>query len=269
MAQRTFKALVTVLDFCGLILLTALLLTPARRHPIVNSIVVLCILHCIIGALPPFLWLVSPASKAALTHLGPSHKGWQLFCLADAVLLNYFTIVKSAFAISFTLPCVYLALKFTGNRDKLESQAGPQFYKRTTIALCVGPFLWASPLILELAPTLAHNPVSLQPQFVGPMCIAVNQAAQILALVLTLFPLTIAVIASGVLAFILLKCYKLPDLRRSLAVLNPIRIVRFAALLITIVVSAVLYSLVLAVWLQASRGPDSVKARHAFMFISP
>lgn len=91
------------------------------------------------------------------------------------------------------------------------------------------------------------------------MCIAVNQAAQILALVLTLFPLTIAVIASGVLAFILLKCYKLPDLRRSLAVLNPIRIVRFAALLITIVVSAVLYSLVLAVWLQASRGPDSVK----------
>ena len=73
-------------QFCGLVLLTALLLTPARRHPIVNSIVVLSIAYCIIGAIPPFLWLVSSASRAALSDLA-SHKRWQLFCLADAILL--------------------------------------------------------------------------------------------------------------------------------------------------------------------------------------
>lgn len=84
------------------------------------------------------------------------------------------------------------------------------------------------------------------------MCIAQNEAGQILALVLTLLPLTVAVIAAAVLLFILLKYYKLPDWRRSFAVLNPIRIIRFAALLATVIVSAVLYSLVLAVWLDRS-----------------
>ena len=83
-----------------------------------------------------------------------------------------------------------------------------------------------------------------------PTCIADNKAAQITALVLTLVPLTVAVIASAVLLFILLKYYKLPDWRRSLTVLNPIRIIRFAVLLATIIVSAVLYSIMLAVWLD-------------------
>ena len=84
-------------QFCGLSLLTALLLTPARRHPIVNTMVVLSIFHCIIGSLPAFLWLVSPTSQTALIAMTSGeasimnqHNGWRAFCLADAILFVVF-----------------------------------------------------------------------------------------------------------------------------------------------------------------------------------
>lgn len=101
-----------------------------------------------------------------------------------------------------------------------------------------------------------------------PTCIADNKAAQITALVLTLVPLTVAVIASAVLLFILLKYYKLPDWRRSLAVLNPIRIIRFAVLLATIIVSAVLYSIMLAVWLDHPLNTNISFSQKAYISIA-
>ncbi|KAH9919077.1 uncharacterized protein B0H18DRAFT_1029064, partial [Fomitopsis serialis] len=224
--------IVVVLQFCGLVLLTALLATPAHRHPIVNGIVGLSIIRCIVGIVPATIYLSSPRYRASLDNL-QQHAGWARFCVADSLLLNYITIAKSAFAISFTLgyfadcyeALCYLAWKFTSNhRDRLETQNTPQFFKRTIIVLCVGPFLWALPVILA-------------PEFIrSDVCVVNNNVAQILALLLTLIPLTVAVIASMMLLFVLWKYYKLPDLRHSFELLHPLRIVRFAALVSTIIV---------------------------------
>lgn len=255
--------ILVVLQFCGLVLLTALLATPAHRHPIVNGIVGLSITRCIIGIVPALLYLSSSRYKASLDKL-PQHAGWARFCVADSLLLNYTTIAKSAFAISFTLPCVYLAWKFTSkHRGRLETRNTPQFFKRTIIMLCVGPFLWALPVILAVIPSLRH-PLQLNPEFIGEICVVNNSAAQILALLLTLIPLTVAVIASMMLLFVLWKYYKLPDLRHSFELLHPVRIIRFAALVSTIIVSAILYAIVLATWARYRANASDLGCRNTF-----
>ncbi|TFY62908.1 hypothetical protein EVJ58_g3557 [Rhodofomes roseus] len=271
--------IVIVLQIGGLVLLSALLVTPAQRHPIVNGIVVLSIAHCVIGILPALLYLSNSGFRIASKEHFQYDEGWARLCATDSVLLNYVTTAKSAFAISFTMvsphgpchiaaslrgvkPCVYLACKFTGNRDRLEAQATPHFYKRTVIALCVGPYLWALPLIFLTIHKL-QQPLSMQPHFIGSICVVVYNTGQILALLLTLIPLTLAVVASIVLAFILFKYYKLPHLRQSFMLLHPIRIVRFASLVATIVVSAVLYAIVLATWVRYDSVHD-LKSETAF-----
>ncbi|KAH9836471.1 uncharacterized protein C8Q71DRAFT_857711 [Rhodofomes roseus] len=254
--------IVIVLQIGGLVLLSALLVTPAQRHPIVNGIVVLSIAHCVIGILPALLYLSNSGFRIASKEHFQYDEGWARLCATDSVLLNYVTTAKSAFAISFTMPCVYLACKFTGNRDRLEAQATPHFYKRTVIALCVGPYIWALPLIFLTIHKL-QQPLSMQPHFIGSICVVVYNTGQILALLLTLIPLTLAVVASIVLAFILFKYYKLPHLRQSFMLLHPIRIVRFASLVATIVVSAVLYAIVLATWVRYDSVHD-LKSETAF-----
>ncbi|PCH33669.1 hypothetical protein WOLCODRAFT_141749 [Wolfiporia cocos MD-104 SS10] len=248
------KITVVVLELSSIILLSALLATPARRHPIVNTIVVLSVIRSVFDIMPSLLYLIR--YKVEFENL-VTHPPLARFCLANDLVLNYLTVVKSAFATSFTFPCLYLALKFTRGRSVLDSDATPQFYRWTEVLLCAGPFVWALPTGLIPIPKMMHDLSKLKPQLRGSTCTMANSPSQIVSLILMLVPLTFAVITSLLLIVILCTHYKLPDFRQSFRLLHPIRIIRFAFLVATIIVSAILYSIVLAMWVRVQH--DDIK----------
>ncbi|KZT02685.1 uncharacterized protein LAESUDRAFT_396631 [Laetiporus sulphureus 93-53] len=259
--QIELKIIVIILQSVSIVLLSVLLATPARKHPIVNTIIVLAIIRAIVDVLPPFL-AVSNLYDRALSQHPITQPALRRFCIADAIILNYLTLAKSAFAISFTIPCLYLALKFTGAHDRLDADSSPQFYRRTVLVLCVGPFVWASPIVFAMIPKLIHNTGALIPALHGPTCIVSDSDVEILTLILMLIPLAISAITSGLLGIILVKHYKLADFRHSMELLHPIRVVRFALLISTIIVSTVLYSVVLSMWVR--NRDDKEKWGHSF-----
>ncbi|KAI0961601.1 hypothetical protein AcV7_000660 [Taiwanofungus camphoratus] len=104
---------VITLQLSNVVLLSALLVTPARKHPI------------------------SPQRFAHLLV----HSSLGRWCVADAMILSYLTVVKAAFAVSFTSPCLYYALKFNRKRDPVDApDSNPHFYTLTLAVLCIGPF---------------------------------------------------------------------------------------------------------------------------------
>ncbi|KAI0932164.1 hypothetical protein AcW2_000862 [Taiwanofungus camphoratus] len=214
---------VITLQLSNVVLLSALLVTPARKHPI------------------------SPQRFAHLLV----HSSLGRWCVADAMILSYLTVVKAAFAVSFTSPCLYYALKFNRKRDPVDApDSNPHFYTLTLAVLCIGPFVWALPTILIPISRLVHDVQSLQPIFHSTACIISDSPAQVVNLVLILLPLTLAILISVLLLFILWRYYKLPNFRRTFSVLEPIRLIRFVALVSTIIVSATLYSIVMVMWVR-------------------
>lgn len=254
------KSGVIVCQLLSILLLSILLATPAQKHPIVNTLVVASIARSIVDLLPPLLY-VSGLSVEFESLSSASHPSLARFCLADVVLLNYFTIAKAGFAISLTLPCLYLAVKYTRARSFLDApESTPRLYQWTLIALCVGPFVWALPIVIIVLPKIVHDPFTLNPGFSRTVCTVEDSAAQILALTLILIPLTIAIMVSLLLMSILWKNYRLPDFRHSVELLHPVRIIRFAALVSTTIVSAVIYSIVVATYVQAQANSNEWNA---------
>lgn len=260
------RTVVIILQLGSIVLLLALLATPTRKHPIVNTFVVASISRSIMDVLPSLLYVIRFSSELG-TNL-ESHPGLAHFCIADTLILTYLTITKAAFAISFTLPCLYLAHKLSRPCERLEaSESTSEFYRRTIVALCAGPFVWGLPWVIIVVPALRH-PLQLHPSFSSTVCTVHATKAQIATLVFILIPLAIAIIVSLLLLLILWRNYKLPDLHHSVELLHPTRIIRFVALVSTTMVSAVLYSIVLATWVHSRRNIEWTECFQAWQATS-
>ncbi|OCH96117.1 hypothetical protein OBBRIDRAFT_363520 [Obba rivulosa] len=246
MPAAALRIAVIVIEAVGIVLLALLLATPARKHAIVDALVLTSILRSLLDVIPPILREAMPGRFANLE----SHMSLLRFCIADQVIVRYLTVVKAAFIVDFTLPVLYLAFMHREKRKHLGPVQTCQFYRRTIVTFCAVPFVWALPVLLVPLRTLARNPFMLQPSFYAIHCIIVDDAFQIVSIVLTMVPMTMALIASIAIIVFLWKSCNLPILSQTLGVLDIVRIYRFGALCLTIVISAVLYCAVLANWAE-------------------
>lgn len=248
MSWSAIRVAVIVLEVIGILLLSALLVTPAHKHAIVNAIIGAALLRNISAVVPLFayeaLW---EQFNQIQQHPTLSH-----FCGIFGILLRYLTVVKAAFAVSFTLPLLYLALKNARNAEG--APRGSPFNKRTVVALCVTPFLWALPTVFIPLRRLG----ALSPQFHQAVCIISDPAYQFVSLSLMIAPLVLASFISLIFVWVLWRSVKLPLFSHSLGILDATRILRFGALLAIIVLSAILYAVVMATWAQGNDDPGRV-----------
>ncbi|EMD42091.1 hypothetical protein CERSUDRAFT_90689 [Gelatoporia subvermispora B] len=238
---------VIVIEVTGIVLLTLLLATPARKHFIVDALVVTTILRSLFDVIPPILREALPGRFADLE----SHMSILRFCIADQIIVRYLTVVKAAFIVDFTLPVLYLAIKHSSkDKQRNPAQSPCQFYRTTILTFCAAPFVWALPVLLVPLRSLDRNPLGLKPYFYAIHCVIADDAFQVVSIVLTMVPMMIALITSTVIVVYLWKFCDLPILSRTLGMLDALRVYRFAALCLTIVISAVLYCAVLGAWAQ-------------------
>ncbi|KAJ3488251.1 hypothetical protein NLI96_g2978 [Meripilus lineatus] len=141
MSWSAIRLAVIVLEVIGILLLSALLVTPAHKHAIVNAIIVAAVLRNVSAVVPMFAYEAIPEQFQQISQ----HPALSRFCGTFGVLLRYLTVVKAGFAVSFTLPLLYLAVKNSRTTD--EPRRGAPFRKRTIVALCVTPFIWALPTV--------------------------------------------------------------------------------------------------------------------------
>ncbi|KAH8100696.1 hypothetical protein BXZ70DRAFT_1008182 [Cristinia sonorae] len=232
-----------VLEVVGIVLLLALLITPAPKHSIVKALTVATILRSVCAIIPSVTYQRYREQFGYIML----HRNLSDFCIGFAIALRYLTVVKAAFTVSFTSPLLYLAIqhsRYTG----FESSSNSAFYRRTIKFLCFGPFVWALPSVLVTFPTIAHDRESLKPMFYEATCTISNTPYQVVSLSLMIFALLIATIISITFVYIMWRHVRLPMLSRSMGMLDLTRILRFGALFGIIVLSAVLYTVVMASW---------------------
>ncbi|KAK7694691.1 hypothetical protein QCA50_001879 [Cerrena zonata] len=254
---------VIILDLLGIVLLLALLATPAPKHAIVNALAVAAILRSICSVIPPMVYLQMPEMFDAM----PLHsKGLQNLCIWTAILTRYLTVVKAAYTVSFTLPLLYLARQHSKQSVTATSTGKQVFFTRTVALLTIGPFLWALPAILIPLPTIINNRHALHPMFVQATCAIYDNAYQIVSLTQMILPLVLATIVSVIFVSYLWKSAQLPLASHSLGLIDLTRIIRFGALLGIIVLSAILYAFVMGTWARDHLKPrDPMPARTVFM----
>ncbi|OBZ79183.1 hypothetical protein A0H81_01096 [Grifola frondosa] len=221
MSSSSIRVAVIVLELSSVVLLSLLLATPAPKHPIVNALIVACLLRSLLDVLPPIVFEVIPEKFNGTV----TERDLARFCIVDGIIVHYLTVVKAAFSVSFTLPCLCM----------------------TIIMLCMGPFVWSLPVVLVPIPALVRSP--LHPVFNITACYVRDNAFQIVSLTLTLIPLALAMLVSVSILMILWRYCELPILNH-LGSLRSTRIGRFGALVFTIAFSAFLYAAVLAKWIR-------------------
>ncbi|KAI0076084.1 hypothetical protein K474DRAFT_1663482 [Panus rudis PR-1116 ss-1] len=247
MSWDGFRLAVIVLEAIGIALLLLLLATPAPKHAVVSSLLVATILRSVTAVIPPIAYTRLTEEFAHIY----THESLQHFCVGMAILLRYFTVVKSTFSVSFTLPMLYRAREYAVKSENENDSAG--FYRRTVIALCAGPFIWALPVILIPLPQIIHNEASLRPAFVEAVCAVTHVSYQIVSLTMLAFPLVCATIMSLLLLWYLRKSVKLPLPSYTLGNISYGLIARLSALLFVIMTSAILYVSVMALWIRRNR----------------
>ncbi|KAI0788433.1 hypothetical protein C8Q75DRAFT_768467 [Abortiporus biennis] len=249
MSASAERLAIVVLELTGIILLAALLATPAPKHGIVNALIVASILRSICAILPP---LAYEALSTQFDHIS-SHHRIRDFCLVVSIILRYLTVVKAAFSISFTMPMLYLAMKHIWCKD----WEGCTFPGRAIIAFCIAPFLWAIPAVFIPIPTAMHHFDSLQPTFYVAVCTITDVPYHIVSLTLMVIPLVVASVASLIFVGIMWRhgYVKLPLRSQTLGVLDVTRMLRFGALLFIFVISAIVYTIVMATWVRVQVNP--------------
>ncbi|KAI0778224.1 hypothetical protein BD413DRAFT_630317 [Trametes elegans] len=243
MSMIAMTSAVIGLESCNIILMTLLVATPAPKHPMVNSLIVACLVRSTLDILPSILKKVRPGDLPYDQAIQQS--AVLSFCFSDSVLLAYATVVKAAFAVSFTLPALWLAI--IQIRPKRSADDYPRLTKRTVLLLCLIPFVWALPVLIVPIPRLVRGEINWA-KFSVNSCYISDNAFTIVSLVFTLIPLVLAALISCAVVFVVNRWSGKMSSHR--ATLYSKRSARFAALVIVTCVSATLYAVVLARWIH-------------------
>ncbi|KAI0669861.1 hypothetical protein C8Q78DRAFT_1079774 [Trametes maxima] len=242
------------LELCNILLLSLLLATPAPKHSMVKSLMVACLLRSILDVLPPIV------DKSRPGDFQPEVLNQQIalasFCVSASVLLRYITVAKAAFAVSFTLPALWLAV--IQIRPKRSADDYPRLTRRMVLLLCVAPFVWALPVLLVPIPPLVQGRI-VWAKFYINSCYFDDNLFAIVSLVFTLVPLGLAVLISCAVVFVISRWSNTVICQR--ASLCSRRSARFAALVFVTVISASLYAVVLVKWLKEHSAWDQTTAR--------
>ncbi|KAH9858175.1 hypothetical protein C2E23DRAFT_168518 [Lenzites betulinus] len=230
------------LESCNILLLSLLLATPVPKHAMVKSLMVACLLRSVMDVLPPIVERAHPADFWDALNSGTALVS---FCVSFSILLRYVTVVKAAFAVSFTLPALWLS--FIQIRPKRSADDYPRLTERTVLLLCLLPYVWALPVLVVPIPQLIRgqiNPVS----FHINSCYFDNQAFTIVSLIFTLIPLAFAVLISGAVLFVVSRWSDTTSIQRAMICTK--RSIRFASLVLVTVISASFYTVVLVLWVE-------------------
>ncbi|KAI0639441.1 hypothetical protein C8Q77DRAFT_64065 [Trametes polyzona] len=246
--MSSLSSAVIGLEICNILLLSLLLATPAPKHSMVKSLMVACLLRSVLDVLPPVIERARREDFALPSKLN-SHTTLVSFCVSNSILLRYVTVVKAAFAVSFTLPALWLAI--IQMRPKCSADDYPRLTGRTVLLLCVIPFAWALPVLIVPIPRLIQGnifPVS----FNINSCYFTDKAFTVVSLVFTLVPLALAVLISGSVIIVISRWSK--AMPSHCAAHCTKRSIRFAALVLVTIVSATFYTVVLTLWVAGHDG---------------
>ncbi|KAJ8456259.1 hypothetical protein ONZ51_g12227 [Trametes cubensis] len=246
MSSSSLTFAVIGLECSNIVLMSLLLATPAPKHSMVKALVIACILRSILDLLPSIL------ERAYLDNFNNliDHPTLASFCVSDSVLLRYATVVKAAFAVSFTLPALWLSIIHI--RPKRSADDYPRLTRRTILWLCVAPFVWALPVLLVSLPHLIRGE-DLRPSYQINTCYFDDNAFTVVSLIFTLVPLVVAVFLSVSVALVIPRW---SDAARShRATLCSKRSARFGALVLVTIISASLYVGVLVKWINDHSRP--------------
>ncbi|KAI0361576.1 hypothetical protein OH77DRAFT_1391644 [Trametes cingulata] len=241
MSLSSLTSAVIGLELCNIVLLSLLLATPAPKHSMVKSLMVACLLRSILDVLPPIVQKARPNDFQP--HTLNEQTALVSFCISDSVLLRYVTVVKAAFAVSFTLPALWLAI--IQIRPKCSADDYPRLTRRTVLLLCIGPFVWALPVLIVPIPHLIQGANTWVSYNINS-CYFVDNAFTIVSLVFTLVPLAFAVIISGAIIFVISRWSKTTSSHHRVQFNK--RSARFAALVLVTVISASFYTVVMTLW---------------------
>ncbi|TFK93466.1 hypothetical protein K466DRAFT_572491 [Polyporus arcularius HHB13444] len=241
---NAFTSAVIGLECSSILCFMLLLMTPAPKHPMVKALIISCLFRSILDILLPIVHKVVPQ------ELGDdlsNHDAMISFCIADSILLRYVTVVKAAFAVSFTLPCLYLAI--VQLQPKRSADDYPRLTRRTVLTLCGAPFVWALPvLVTPIAPIaqgLIHGPV----EYNITSCYFDDPAFSIVSLVFTLVPLAIAIFITFIMGIVIWGFSNTMLENAGWLFVKTKRFARFAALVFVTMISAALYAVVLSLWI--------------------
>ncbi|KAI0756950.1 hypothetical protein C8Q80DRAFT_67606 [Daedaleopsis nitida] len=184
-------------------------------------------------------------------RLGPNldqHEGTVSVCVSESILLRYLTVVKAAFAVSFTLPCLSLTLLQV--KPKRSADDYPRLTRRSVLVLCSAPFAWALPVLItpiphivqEQGPSVVFNITS---------CYFDDATFTIVSLAFTLIPLGLAVIISTIMGVVVWRYSDTILENAGWLFVRTKRFARFASLVIVTMISATLYTVLLSLWLHA------------------
>ncbi|RPD62905.1 hypothetical protein L226DRAFT_565081 [Lentinus tigrinus ALCF2SS1-7] len=249
-AIDSLTSTVIALECCNISLFALLLVTPAPKHSMVKTLIASCLFRSVLDILPPSV------HKAARMELdgAVSNNGMISFCIADSILLRYVTVVKAAFAVSFTLPCLYLAI--VQLQPKRSADDYPRLTRHTVLTLCGAPFVWALPVLITPLVPIIRRQGQGQPTTVAfniNSCYFDDPAFTVVSLIFTLIPLAIAVLITLIMGIVIWRfSHTMLDHTGWLFVKTK-RFARFAALVFVTMISAALYTVVLSLWMVAHK----------------
>ncbi|KAI0735132.1 hypothetical protein C8Q76DRAFT_272326 [Earliella scabrosa] len=241
----TLTTVVIVLELCNISLFTLLLATPAPKHSMVTALIISCLLRSILDIAPPIVHKLVPQ------QLGDQLQNFEAmvsFCVANSILLRYVTVVKSAFAVSFTLPCLSLALLQL--QPKRSADDYPRLPRRSILLLCGAPFVWALPVLITPIPQMIRGHTKVVSYAINS-CYFDNTAFTVVSLVFTLIPLAIAVIITAIMGVVIWRFSDTVLEHPGWLFVKTKRFARFAGLVFVTMISATFYTVLLALWIPA------------------
>ncbi|KAG8729844.1 hypothetical protein FRC12_020671, partial [Ceratobasidium sp. 428] len=157
--------------------------------------------------------------------LDQQHTRLAYFCAADAILLYMFSAIGSGLTVSFTLSLFAVVIK--SRNPKLHSS--PRTWRSfrwlwdpSTTALCVGPFIWALPVVCAAVEALTF-------------CNIDDYRYQLVASIIAGFPLILSVGLSVATSVIIIQMY-IRDRATTAQSINIPLALRFAAIVLQIFV---------------------------------
>ncbi|EIW64638.1 uncharacterized protein TRAVEDRAFT_25751 [Trametes versicolor FP-101664 SS1] len=243
MSSSSLSSAVIGLEICNILLLSLLMATPAPKHAMVKSLMLACLLRSVLDVLPPIVQKARPEQFSSISQNAQTTLA--SFCVSDSILLRYVTVVKAAFAVSFTMPALWLAI--IQMRPKCSADDYPRLTGRTVLLLCIAPYAWALPVLIMPIPRLVQGQL-LSVSFNINSCYFTDKAFTIVSLVFTLIPLAFAVIVSGSVILVISR-WRNADPSHRAAICSK-RTTRFAALVVVTVISAIFYTVVLTLWVK-------------------
>ncbi|KAI0801221.1 hypothetical protein C8Q74DRAFT_1364855 [Fomes fomentarius] len=251
---------VIVLELCNILLFTLLLVTPAPKHSMVKALIISCLIRSVLDIIPPIVHKIVPLRMGDELH---QHPGMINFCVAQSILLRYLTVAKAAFAVSFTLPCLSLALLQA--KPKRSADDYPRLTRRSVLILCAAPFVWALPVLITALPPIIQGQIETVYYDINS-CYFSATAFTIVSMVFTLIPLAIAVIITSIMGVVIWRYSDTILEQTGWLFVKTKRFGRFAGLVFVTMISAALYTGVISLWFRAhgqSKNHDPVAWRNA------